>query len=581
MSTLSPLQLFPLHVVKLIVDHVTGSSRMVYDGVRINSHEYRTLLKPLLWVCHNLRTVTYSRYCNNFELNLSGMPLAYIDKLHLPDRCTDVDYRTLNYLGYSTHHFAKDITVFVDERTVYSGKALEAISHAPYDGCSFPRAHRIAFYFLKATIDGADEDIGVDPLLVEANIGAFVERVKLMAPLVSEISIDPTENEDMPRIASQYLGHLASRLYQLAYRIEYNYTLDATDIMRLQLDMICNLTHIRYASESRIGDAHQFVQLARKNALILHSLVLECEHDINILGLVQDADGNHVEYPRLLALKLWSASDVEEPRRPALRDAAPFPILRQLHINLDCSFDDDIFFRGNAATLKVLDMPLDSLSVSILRKYKVFVPGSHPKLQKVKLWYSNNFTSELFSSLVEAMQFLYSIGPGAAVREYAKYDLQQDLPPMLSSFGSHSSIQVLLLPSLRPEFWDVITMIKSLPLLSDLQTSVPRLGPMPDGVTPDTLPEHVISNYAPMGRKFRCWHLNIGYANICSELATCVFLLALACPNFDYAAPLISQREMFMKQMEKDIGSNCFKPYVPRLRRLLFHRWDERKKTEY
>ncbi|KAJ2097919.1 hypothetical protein GGI09_003576 [Coemansia sp. S100] len=149
---------------------------------------------------------------------------------------------------------------------------------------------------------------------------------------------------------------------------------------------------------------------------------------------------------------------------------------------------------------------------------------------------------------------------------------------MLSLFGSHSSIQVLLLPSLRPEFGDVIAVIKSLPLLSDLQTSVPRLGPMPDGVTPDTLPEHVISNYAPMGRRFRCWHLNIGYANICSEVATCVLLLALACPNFDYAAPLISQREVFMKRMEKDIRSNCFKSYAPRLRRLLFHGWDERKK---
>ncbi|KAJ2075637.1 hypothetical protein GGH13_000473 [Coemansia sp. S155-1] len=581
MSTLSPLQLFPLHIVRLIVNHVTGSSRMVYDGVRVNSHEYRTLLKPLLWVCHNLRTVAYSRYCNNFELNLSGMPLAYINKIHLPDRHADKYYRILTHLGYPTYHLAKDITVYLEERILYSGEALKAISRAPYDGCSFPLAHRIAFYFLYDAIDGTDEDIDVDPLLVEANIGAFVERVKQMAPLVGEISFDPAYHNDVPSLASQYVGHLASRLYQPACCIEYNYAFDATDTMRLQLDMICNLTHVSYMSNSRIGDAYQFVQLARKNALILQSLVLECEHDIDILGLVQDADGNHVEYPRLLTLKLWSASEVEEPRRPAFRDAAPFPILRQLHINLDCSFDDDIFFRGNAATLKVLDMPLDSLSVSILRKYKVFVPGSHPKLQRVKFWYSNNFTSELFSSVAEAMQFLYSIGPGAAVREYAKYDLQQDLPPMLSLFGSHSSIQVLLLPSLRPEFGDVIAVIKSLPLLSDLQTSVPRLGPMPDGVTPDTLPEHVISNYAPMGRRFRCWHLNIGYANICSELATCVLLLALACPNFDYAAPLISQRKMFMKRMEKDIGSDYFKPYAPRLRRLLFHGWDERKKTEH
>ncbi|KAJ1925873.1 hypothetical protein LPJ71_000021 [Coemansia sp. S17] len=578
MSTFSPLQLFPLHVVKLIVNHVTGSSRVVYDGVRDNSHEYRVLLKPLLWVCHNFRTVAYSRYCNNFELNLSGMPLAYIDKLRLPDRPTNVDYRTLNYLGYSTHHLAKDITVYLEEQILYSGEALKAISRSPYDGCSFPLARRITFYFINDAIDGVDEDISVDPLLVEANISAFVERVKQMAPLVGEISFDPAYHNDVPSIASQYIGHLASRLYRLAYRIEYNYTLDATDMMRLQLDMICNLTQVSYISTSRIGDAYQFVQLARKNALILQSLVLECEHDIDILGLVQDAGGNHVEYPCLLTLKLWSASEVEEPRRPAFRDAAPFPILRQLHINLDCSFDDDIFFRGNATTLRVLDMPLDSLSVSILRKYKVFVPGSHPKLQRVKLWYSNKFTSELFSSLAEAMQFLYSIGPGAAVREYAKCDVQQDLPPMLSSFGSHSSIRVLLLPSLRPTFGDVITVIKSLPLLSDLQTSAPSLGPMPDGVTPDTLPEHVISNYAPMGRRFRCWHLDIGYANICSELATCVLLLALACPNFDYAAPPISQREMFMKRMEKGIGSNFFKPYAPRLRRLLFQGWDERKK---
>ncbi|KAJ2088099.1 hypothetical protein GGI16_006383, partial [Coemansia sp. S142-1] len=289
MSAHSPLQLLPIHVVQLIVNHVAGSSRMVYDGVRINSHEHRTLLKPLLWVCHNFRTVTYSRYCNNFELNLSTFSFYDLDPLHSPDRCEDAVYRRLNYLGYSTHHFAKDITVFVDMRIVYSGKALEAISRSPYDGCSFPLARRIAFYFLNEAIDEADEDIDTDPLLVEANIGAFVERVKQMAPLVGEISIDPAENEDMPRIASQYLGHLASRLYQPACCIEYNYAFDATDTMRLQLDMICNLTQVSYMSNSRIGDAYQFVQLARKNALILQSLVLECEHDIDILGLVQDA----------------------------------------------------------------------------------------------------------------------------------------------------------------------------------------------------------------------------------------------------------------------------------------------------
>ncbi|KAJ2867188.1 hypothetical protein GGH94_000991 [Coemansia aciculifera] len=570
MSTLSPFQLLPQHVVRLIVNHVVGSSRVHFDGVRVNSHEYRTLLKPLLWVCRSFRAVAYSRFCNNFELNLSSIPLVYLDKLHLPAHLTDVDYRTLNNLGYSTHHSAKDITVLLDERTVYSGEALEVISRAPYDGCSFPLARKIAFTFVKER-----KDVMNDPLLVGANIVAFVERIKQMAPLVGEISVLIVDCDDMRGIADQHFGDLASRLYQLAYRVEYNYILDTEDSMRLQLDMIRNLTYLSYNSDSSIGDAYQFVQLSQRNAQTLQSLILECEHDIDILGLVQDAGGNHVTYPHLLTLKLWAASDTDEPRRPQFRGAAPFPTLRRLHINLDSTFDDDIFFRGNATTLEWLDMTLDFLSVPMLRKFKVFVPGSHPKLQRVKLWYSEN-TLELFASPAEAMQFMFDIGSRAAVREYAKYNLQQDLLPMLSSFGSHSPMRVLLLPSLRPELWQVITLIKSLPLLLDLQTSSPSLEPMPDGITSDKLPEHMVADYAPMGRRFRCWHLDIGYANICSELATCVLLLALVCPNFDYAAVGKEHREFFMEQMEKVIASDYFKSYAPRLRRLLFYGWNGR-----
>ncbi|KAJ2041580.1 hypothetical protein IW146_000716 [Coemansia sp. RSA 922] len=578
MSTLSPLQLFPLHVVRLIVNHVAGSSRMVYDGVRVNSHEYRTLLKPLLWVCHNFRTVAYSRYCNNFGLNLSSLTLEDLDTHYLQIRRTDVDYRKLNYLGYSTHHFTKDITVFVDERTVYSGKALEAISRSPYDGCSFPLARRLIFILVKDIKGVMDEGVRIDPLLVEANIGAFVQRVKQMAPLVGEIRVQPGYRDNSSSIPSQYFDHLASRLYQLANRVDYGNISYLADTLRLQLDMICHLTYLGCSSGSSIGNVSQFIQLARKNALTLQSLILGCRQNINVLGLVQDAEGNHVAYPRLKYLNLWSMTDTDEPNRPQFHSAGPFPILQRLRINLYCSFDDDTFFRGNAATLESLHMQLDSLRISMLRKYKVFVPGSHPSLQVVKLSYTDEFLSTPFSLPADVMEFVYNIGSGAVVREYSGFRHDDDQVSRPLSLGSQTCIRVLSLPSWRPQLWDAIVMVKSLPLLSDLQTSVPSLGPMPDGVTPDTLPEHVISNYAPMGRRFRCWHLNISYANICSELATCVLLLALACPNFDYAAPPISQREMFMKRMEKGIGSDCFKPYAPRLCRLLFHGWDERKK---
>ncbi|KAJ2873993.1 hypothetical protein GGH93_002793 [Coemansia aciculifera] len=349
-----------------------------------------------------------------------------------------------------------------------------------------------------------------------------------MAPLVDEIRVKTVGNDNRPKLHIQHFGDLTSRLYQLACRIGYEYALTTVDYMRLQLDMICNLSHVRYASESYVDHTQQFLQLVRKNALTFQSLVLDCKHDIDMLGLVQDADDNDVAYPCLLTLKLWA--------------------------------------RGNAATLEQLDLWLDRLSMSMLRKCKVFKPGSHLKLKMAKLWHADSFGLELFASPAEALQFMYSIGSGAAVREYAHYRNRQDQIYKPSSFGDYACIQVLTLPTLRSELWDVITLIRSLPLLSDLCTSLPSLGAMPDGVTMDGLPEHIRSNYAPMGRRFRCWHLDKGYDHNYGELATCVLLLALACPNFDYAAFSCRNRKQFMNAMQVKIAKPEFGQDAPRLR---------------
>ncbi|KAJ2353359.1 hypothetical protein GGH92_000710 [Coemansia sp. RSA 2673] len=563
MQSLSPLQLLPLHVVQLVVNHVASSSRLVFDGVDINSHKYRTLLKPLLWVCHNFRAVAYPRYCNNIEINLSSLSVDELDQCYLPVCRTDVNCRKRNYLGYPTHHLAKDITMCVDEVTVTSGKALETLSRVPYDGCSFPLARKIFFIFVDETMIGRDEDVRVDPLPAVANVNGFVERIKVQIK----------NRFSTPGVPHQYFIDLASRLYQLAFRIEYDYPSDTADPRRFQLDMISNLTHISCTSEFANGNAYQFIQLAQRNALTLQSLDIECGDAIDVLGLVQDADDNHVSYPCLLILKLKAWLHTQEARRPAFRGAAPFPILQQLLLSFDCQFDDDTFFRGNSATLKVLDMWLDSASISMLWKYKVFVPGSHPKLQVVRLWYAGTI-EPVFTSIADALQFINDIGSGAAVREYKGISFHAYLVGIPSSLDSHTCIQVLSLPNFGPDVWQVITLIKSLPLLSDLSTSLPSRGDIPEGVTFDTLPEHIVSNYAPIGRRFRCWHLNKGHDNYCNDPLTCVLLLALACPNFDYADSAIGRDGLFMEMMEGEIYSVRFKPYAPRLRRLLFRGWN-------
>ncbi|KAJ2886412.1 hypothetical protein H4R27_000703 [Coemansia aciculifera] len=81
---------------------------------------------------------------------------------------------------------------------------------------------------------------------------------------------------------------------------------------------------------------------------------------------------------------------------------------------------------------------------------------------------------------------------------------------------------------------------------------------MPTGVTKAKLPAHVISNYSPMAKRFRCWLFQD-------------FLVALACPNFDYSAPPPAGIKKYREKLEETIATRGFKKHAPRLGRLLFH----------
>ncbi|KAJ2748373.1 hypothetical protein GGI19_006141 [Coemansia pectinata] len=98
---------------------------------------------------------------------------------------------------------------------------------------------------------------------------------------------------------------------------------------------------------------------------------------------------------------------------------------------------------------------------------------------------------------------------------------------------------------------------------------------MSNGIALDDLPAYVVStfapmehirlNYAPMGRRFRCWHLDVNHVNDYKELATCGLLLARQCPNFDYVALDKQHRELFREAMQKKIDEPGFGQDAPRL----------------
>ncbi|KAJ2256301.1 hypothetical protein GGI13_001240, partial [Coemansia sp. RSA 455] len=281
------------------------------------------------------------------------------------------------------------------------------------------------------------------------------------------------------------------------------------------------------------------------------------------------AGGGYVEYPHLRTLAVDHGRSSVKLRRFEFDGTVPFPSLQRLISGIECPFGDDMMlFRGNAATLELLKLTLThELAVSLLR-HNVFTPTSHPKLQHVMLRLPGSMKPASDADNPEIIQLMRTIAPDAVVREISHWSLNQaPLSLMLSLLSKHTSLQVLALSDVRLSIWDAMTLIKSLPLLSDLHAKSPTLDPMPEGVTKSTIVKYVTSNYSPMAMRFRCWHLQYGGVGGVIPF----LLLALACTSFDYVAIGGCRRKRFEKLLENTIDMVTYREHAPRLRRLLPH----------
>ncbi|KAJ2098375.1 hypothetical protein IW146_009985 [Coemansia sp. RSA 922] len=233
-------------------------------------------------------------------------------------------------------------------------------------------------------------------------------------------------------------------------------------------------------------------------------------------------------------------------------------------------FGDEVVFRGNAGTLEYLDLVVESGAVEMFKERGLFTPTSHPKLKYVKFELDGDHGLYPFATETAYIQFLLNIGRSAAVRVLPHMFSQTGIYAVLSLLGDYPNIQVLQLRSTRLSLWDAITIIKSLPLLSDLHCESLALDPLPDEVTEDELSAYLVSNYGQIGERFRCFHVYCMSGRLLKEVVTCVLLLALICPNLDYCVPPVDYFTYFMNHMKSTIDSDGFKDNAPRLRRLLF-----------
>ncbi|KAJ2115850.1 hypothetical protein IW146_001997 [Coemansia sp. RSA 922] len=308
MSTLSPLQTLPLHIVERIVYNVVSSIRLGATD-REEDHSWLEYLRPLVKVCHNFRAIAYPRFCRNAKLELSSALFRQRAALYKRTGRRDASRPPTSCLGYPAYHLAKDLEVELDERAIYTGKALRMLSYEPYDDCAFPLVRKLTLSFAWDGHDGSDgyydqDEYGtVEQNVAVNNVSAFVQWFKQKVPMVSEIRIQPGASvHGSGVVASNYFGDLISQLYQLVDRVDLD-SYDGSEVtMYIQFEKTSHLTHISYTGS---GLGSHFTKLIRLNAPTLQSLVIVPDGEFtNIRSFTKDFDCSSVVFPCLLKLKL-------------------------------------------------------------------------------------------------------------------------------------------------------------------------------------------------------------------------------------------------------------------------------------
>ncbi|KAJ2110831.1 hypothetical protein IW146_005735 [Coemansia sp. RSA 922] len=580
----TPFQFLPPHIVQLIVKYIVGNIRMRFNKDRGDLRRHEELLVPLQWVCHNFRDFVHFRFFSECELFLPFSHAETSDAETSDAEASEagVSEAVVNWPlsprwpKYPTHHLVKTLSIYMHAWEVYSGEALRMLSVPPFGGVAFPLVSKLTIVLrYSGRRKGYKGDNGGFPDYTLYNIRDFVGRVAEMATGIGEVFIDmQDETTDGDHEGVYYFNDLFSQLYEIGNMTVLN---DPCCKMapHIDLDFIEDLVrltcNVDYLSV-------QLLPLARLSAQTLEYLDIRSYHGADITGFIRDpGSGEYSEYPRLRTLKIEVTKRYQCYKRLVFDGAMPFPRLRQLYIESLYPFGDDVFFRGNAATLEYLGLSPCRDTVAVLNKHNVFTPVSHPQLQSVDIARPSDYSSYRFATAVAYLEFVMSIAPGASVRQIYKVDsYSKDITPALSVLGNYTCIQVLSLPHATLSLWDAITLIRSLPLLSDLGTGTLGLGELPRDVSMASLPEYVRSNYAPMGKRFRCWHTCYCCENDVTEIVTVVLLLALACPNFDYAAlDEDREREQFMEAMQEKIIEPGFSQDAPRLGRLLLKKWKD------
>ncbi|KAJ2336484.1 hypothetical protein GGI00_000808 [Coemansia sp. RSA 2681] len=279
----------------MVVAHLVGSTRVLSSDVTPDFEEHKLLMLPLLWVCRNFRETASVAFYKTNTLKICG------NKYHRKVTQFYTSPRLRKFFR-SAHHLAREVIIILDKPNVFYGGALEALVEVPFD---FPQARKLTFVFYKVYGDGENDDyIESDaddeddeggywrwcnrfewefrdrwPLqqwkqrkmpMVQTNIESFAQVIKRMAPLVREVEVLCGMVGDDEVIKSNFAEKLMVRLFRLALLISHSLYSMLSSPVNLQMDGICNLTHVDIETD----DIGPVLQLARQSAMTMQYLCI-------------------------------------------------------------------------------------------------------------------------------------------------------------------------------------------------------------------------------------------------------------------------------------------------------------------
>ncbi|KAJ2066783.1 hypothetical protein GGI08_001702, partial [Coemansia sp. S2] len=178
--------------------------------------------------------------------------------------------------------------------------------------------------------------------------------------------------------------------------------------------------------------------------------------------------------------------------------AVPFPVLRILTLNTSYPFDDDVLFRGNTATLEYLNFRVDKDIVTMFNRFKTF-ENRHKVLRHVIVQEDTVYDSVSLVSKADMIRFLKNLTSFAQRLSVWSSTLQK-MPIVAMQHGqAFKNIKVFEVRLGRPSLFDNLCLLKALPALVDLRSSINGLGPELDSISSEGLPDYIASSYFDSG----------------------------------------------------------------------------------